>query len=262
MTTTPDKSAPGTTDRGGKDSGDASRKKKKVILWSAILGGVLAVVALLTLLGAWLTFSPCRDYSAPELDEPHFLLLRRIATDLRKNRNLNEAELRLSPDEVDMLLDIVRHSSQFVKGKKPLPPPKSLMFRYRKNGSFFFSAPIPVAEEWCFGGNIYVSGELLFVKNGDEVVSDMTDLRFGRVDLPVPGGLDTVRPSWKQDVKKSLPPEFMNSVRSINAERDGTLVVVYRPRELRKPLKKQLTKLQKNCSGELKVTLEQLIKAL
>ncbi len=231
---------------------------RKVLIWSAAILGALALSALLL---AWLTFSSYRDLSAPQLGEPHYLLLRRLATMMRSNRKLKEATLRLSPQEVDQLFDIVRHASQFVP-ERQMPPPRSFMLRYRDDGGVFVSAPAPVAGEWCFGGKVYVSGLLYFEKQEDEVIVDMPRLSFGRADVPIPGGLDTVYPSWKKELKEALPAEFMTAVKSLHSERDGSVVLVYRPQELRRPLKKQLSKVEERCSGELKLPLGQLIKSL
>lgn len=230
----------------------------KALVWCA---AVLGALALLLLLLAWLTFSSYRDLSAPQLGEPHYLLLRRLATTMRNNRKLKEATIRLSPQEVNQLFDIVRHASQFVPDRQA-PPPKSFMLRYRDDGGVFVSAPAPVAGAWCFGGKIYVSGLLYFEKQDDEVIADVPKLRFGRADLPVPGGLNTVYPAWKTQLKEALPEEFMTAVRSLHTERDGTVVLVYRPQEIRRPLKKQLSKVEDRCSGELKLPLGQLIKSL
>ena len=243
---------------GGKNSGGASPKRKWAI-WGA---AVAAALLLLTLTAALLVFSPYRDYSAPQLGEPHYLLLRRIATDLRKNRTRDEAEIRLSPDETGLLLDIVRHASQFARGTAPVPPPENFMLGYGKDGGVRFAVPFDAAGSWCFGGKIYVSGAFFFEKKENEVVPEMPELRFGRVGIPVPGGLDTLRPSWKDELREKLPPEFMTSVRDIHAERDGTVVLIYRPRELRRPLKRRLSGVQEKSSGELRPTLDQLIKAL
>ena len=237
---------------------DPKRRRKNQILTVVIL---IAAV-LLPLLGALLTFSPYRDYSAPKLDEPHFLLLRRIATELRKNRKKQEAELRFSPEESGLMLDIVRQASSFAGRKRTLPPPENFMLEYRKNGGVFFAVPIDAAGEWCFGGKIYLSGVFSLEKEGYKVLPDMSGLSFGRADLPVPGGLDLLYPQWKDRVENALPQVFMDSVVRITTESDGTLVLVYHPQELRKPLKKQLVKLQKNCSDDLRMPLEQLINAL
>ena len=258
MTAAKKKSSAKPKGNGGKSSLKASLRRR----WPIWCAAACAVAALLTLFVAWLTFSPYRDYSAPQLGEPHFLLLRRIATELRRNRTRKEAEIRLSPEETGLMLDIVRHASQFVKGKNQLPPPENFILQYRNDGGVRFAIPAEAAGSWCLGGKIYVSGVLYFEKRGDEVIVEMPKLRFGRADLPIPGGLDTWRPSWKDEVKDSLPPEFMTAVKSIYAERDGTVVLVYHPQELRKPLKKSLSGVQDQSTGELRPTLEQLIKAL
>jgi len=232
--------------------------RRRILVWcGAILGALLLAV----LLVAWLIFSPYRDFSAPQLGEPHYLLLRRLATEVRNNRRLKEATIRFSPQETNRLLDIIRHSSQFVPDDR-VPPPRHFMLNYRDDGGVFVSAPVRVAGKWCFGGNIYASGVLFFEKQGDEIVADVPKFRVGRVDMPLPGGLDGVYPAWKKQLKKSLPKEFMTSVKSLYPERDGTVVLVYYPQELRRPLKKKLSDIESRCSGELKMPLNQLIKSL
>ena len=250
-----------------KPGGEAEKNKpprldpvlRFVLLWG---GGTVAVLTLLVLIVVWLTFSPRREFSAPRLDEPHYLFLRRLATEVRKNRELKEATLRLPPGDVQLLLDIIRHSSQFARGRKELPPPEHFALEYRKGGGIYFAVPLEVAGKWCFGGIVYVSGELFFEKHEQKVAIELPDLRFGRFDLPVPGGLDLWFPSWHDRAQRALPGEFMKAVKSIYPEPDGTVVVVYRPRELRKPLRKQLDRVHGRCSAELRLPLEQLKNAL
>ena len=242
---------------GKKPSGGISPRSKLLIWCGAIFGVLLAAV----LLVAWLTFSSYRDFPAPMLEEPHRLLLRRLATELRNNRQHEEAAIFLTPQEANLLLDIIRHLSQFARDRK-VPPPKNFMIRYRDDGGVFVSAPAAVAGEWCFGGRIYVSGVLFFEKQDGRIIAEMPELRFGRFDIPVPGGLDTIYPSWKQRLTRSLPREFMSSVKSLGPKRDGTIVLVYRPQELRRPLKRTLTRVERRSSGEIKMLVEQLIKSL
>ena len=236
-----------------------NRRRRKIIVWCA---AVLGTLVLLALIGAWLTFSGYRDYSAPQLGEKHYLLLRRIATDLRKNRELDEAELQFTPEEMGLLLDIVRHSSQFVPTREKLPPPESFLLQYDKFGGFRGVGPVPVAGKWCFGGMIYVSGVLYLEKRGDKVEAEVENIRFGRFDLPFPISVDTLVPGWRDRLADEFSRGYMKAIKTIRAKRDGSFVLIYRPQELRKPLKKQLTKLRENCSGELKVPLTELIKAL
>lgn len=243
---------------GAGKSGKSSRRRKALVWCAAVLGSLL----LLILLGAWLTFSGYRDYSAPKLGEKHYLLLRRIATDLRNNREKTDAELRFTPEEMGLLLDIIRHSSQFVPNREAVPPPENFLLEYHRDGGLLGIAPIPVAGRWCFGGKIYVSAVLYFEKDGDKVEAEVEKLRFGRFDLPFPVGVDTLAPGWKDRLRDELSREHLKAVKDVHSERDGTFVLVYRPQELRKPLKEQLTRLRKNSSGELKMPLNELIKAL
>ena len=242
---------------GKKASGGVSPRRKLLIWCCAIFGALLAAA----LFVAWLTFSSYRDFSAPVIGEQHRLLLRRLATEMRNNRELKEAEIRLSPQEANLLLDIIRHLSQFVPDPK-VPPPKNFMIRYCDDGSVFFSAPVAVAGKWCFGGKIYVSGALYFEKQNSNIVAEMPELRFGRVDMPIPGGLDTIYPSWRRRLISSLPMEFMIPIKCLCSKRDGTLVLVYSPQELRRPLKGMLNRVGRRCSGELKLLIDQLIKSL
>jgi hypothetical protein len=103
---------------------------------------------------------------------------------------------------------------------------------------------------------------LYFEKDGDKVEAEVEKLRFGRFDLPFPVGVDTLAPGWKDRLRNELSREHLKAVKDVHSERDGTFVLVYRPQELRKPLKEQLTRLRKNSSGELKMPLNELIKAL
>ena len=241
----------------------AARRPKSIarmaLTWSLI---VFAALLLLSILFVWMTFSPLRKYPEPKIGKEHNLLLRRLATEMRINRKLDEATLRFSPKEVQLLLDLIRHTSQFVKSKKKLPAPENFMLTYRDDGSVHFAVPVNAMDDWCFGGRIYLSGELFFEKHGDKIELDLPRLRFGRFDIPVPGGIDLYVPSWRNRVKRSLSKEFMTAVKDIYPERDGTVVIVYRPQLIRAPLKKKLDQIHQRCSGELRLPIRELIKAL
>ena len=113
-----------------------------------------------------------------------------------------------------------------------------------------------------FGGKLYLSGVLYFEKQNEKIIADLPELRFGRADLPLPGGAQIFGASWRERLTEALPDEFKASVKELYPERDGTLVLVYSPRELRRPLKKQLEKVRDRSSGELRMLAGQLITAL
>ena len=235
-----------------------SSELRLALIWC---GSILGALLLLVLIGLWLTFSGYRSYSAPRLDDRHYQLLRRLASDLRNNRTKPEASLSFKPAEVQYLLDIVRHLSQLAPDRQQVPPAESFMLEYEGRG-VNFAVPLPVTGSWCFGGKIYVSGFFWMEKHGNDLLAEVPKLRFGRFDLPFPVGIDRLVPGWRKRLKKELSREFMTSIRSLSAERDGTLVLVYRPQELRRPLKKRLDKVQEHSSGELRVLIDQIIKAL
>ena len=232
---------------------------RKVLVWAGIALGALL---LLTVIGAFVTFSGYRDYPEPKIGHPHYLFLRELASQMRNNRRKDEATIRLSPEELRQLFELIRHSSQFAGDRRNVPPPGHFMLGYDNGGGVDFAVPVNVAGSWCFGGRVYVSGKLLLEKKGDEIIADLPKFRFGRFDLPVPGGADTVAPGWREKMKKALPQEIMGAIRSIHAEQDGTVVLVYSPNELRKPLKKHLNKVHERCSEDLKPWIRQLIQAL
>ena len=245
-----------------KKTAGSSRERslqRKILICTLIFMGTML---LLVLIGMFVTFSGYRKYPEPNLGQPHYLFLRDIASQLRNNRREKEATIRLSPREVDLLLDIVRHSSQYVRKRDDIPPPENFMLEHRRDGGWGFAVPIDVAPKWCFGGKIYVSGAVHFEKRERAVNAELPDLRFGRFDLPVPGGIDTYVPDWKEKLENALTSEYMNAIKSVRSESDGTVVVVYRPDELRKPLKNHLTKVRERCSGDLRPWISQVIHAL
>lgn len=232
---------------------------RKILTW---IGIVLGVLLLLTLIGMFITFSGYREYPKPNIGKPHYRFLRDLASQMRNNRRQNEATIRLSREEVQLLLDLIRHSAQFVGSKHNVPQQEHFMLTYNDDCSLGFAVPVDVAGSWCFGGKIYVSGSLFLEKKGDEIIADLPKLRFGRFDLPVPGGADTVDSDWQERMKRVLPQDIMGAIRSIHSERDGTVVMVYSPSELRKPLKKYLDKIHERCAEDLKPWIRQLIQSL
>ncbi len=245
--------------RGTSRGGSGKSPLCKVLVRAGI---VLGALLLLTAIGAFATFSGYRDYPEPKIGHPHYLFLRDLASQLRNNRREDEATIRLSPEEVRLMLELIRHSSQFVGDRRNVPPPGNFMLGYDKDGGVDFAVPVRAAGSWCFGGRIYLSGKLFLEKKDGGIVADLPKFRFGRFDLPVPGGADTVAPDWRERMKNALPEELMEAIKSIHSERDGTVVIIYIPNELRKPLKKHLDKVHERCSEDLKPWIRQLIQAL
>ena len=247
------------TDRSG-----AEGPRRRSSIWRRILKGcgiLVGVLLLLGLIGVFLAFSGYRDYSAPRLDDRHYQLLRRFASELRNNRRKREATIVFSPEEAQYFLDVVRHMSQLVPDRRQVPPAESFMLEY-ENGGVKFAVPLPAAGSWCLGGKVYVSGILRLEKRDGEILAEVPKLRFGRWDLPLPVGPDRLVPGWRERLKKELSQEFMTAITGWRAAEDGSVVLVYRPQELRKPLKKQLDRVRERSSGEMRMLIDQIIKAL
>lgn len=220
--------------------GAASRKgsgkapgKRRIPKWCVVTLAVLAALAVLAVMLAALTFSSHRTLPVPKLENRHYLLIGRLTgqltRELKRRKIRAEAQLRLTPDEVNTLLEFARSSANF--GGSDVPPPESFDIRYRPDGAFTFVAPVEAAPRWCFGGQIYLSGRFHFEKQEEKIIVDIPELRFGRADMKVPGGGTYFDAATA--VKKALPPEFDAAVKDLYPERDGTLVIVYRPKELR-----------------------------
>lgn len=233
---TANKKPAGRTAKGGaarKDSGKKTGAKRRIPKWCVVVLAALAVLAALVVILAALTFSSHRKLPLPKLESRHHLLIGRVVGQLRREMTRRkvraEAQLRFSPGEVNTLLEFARSTAG--NGGPDVPPPESFDIRYLPDGAFAFVAPVEAAPRWCFGGQIYMSGRFHFEKQDDKIIVDIPELRFGRVDMKVPGG-----GTWfdaADAVKQALPPEFDAAVKSLYTERDGTLVIVYRPKELR-----------------------------
>ncbi len=208
--------------------------KKTHRAWWWCLGIVAALVVLAVALLA-LCFSPLRSLPLAPLTDRHYLLISRITNQLSREVMRRtpraEAELRLSVDDVNTFLEFARHTAY--AGGADVPPPESFMLGYRPDGAFTFVVPAQAAPRWCFGGNVYLSGRLHLEKQDDQLFVDVPELRFGRADMPVPGGGTHLREAGVEAVKKALSREFNDAVKSFYAERDGSIVIVYRPRRMR-----------------------------
>ena len=206
--------------------------KRRALWWclGAGAGIVLLVLAVLAL-----CFSPLRSLPLAPLTERHYILIGRISNQLTREvlrRNPRAAAvLRLSVADVNALLEFTRHTA-YAAGAQNVPPPESFELGYRPDGTFTFVMPAPAAPRWCFGGMLYLSGRFHFEKQERRLIVDVPELRFGRADLPVPGGGTYLNDSVAEAVRQALPPEFDTAIKTVYPERDGTLVVVYRPREL------------------------------
>ena len=199
----------------------------RTVLWCA---AVLLTLFLLFLAGSLLIFSPYRALGAPRLGDRHYQTLNRVtsrtASQTFSRRPPEEARLRLSPDEVNDLLDLARGSSGF---SPDMPPPWSFSAAYRPDGSFSFTVPIDAAPAWFFGGKIYADGSFRLEKQGEKLMLELPELRIGRAGLSIPGGSLLAGNTGEAALKKAIPPEFDAAIKDFYSERDGTLVVVYRP---------------------------------
>ncbi len=212
-------------------AGDAAAKRRRIWWWGIGIAAALVVLALTVLA---LCFSSLRSLPLSPLTERHYLLIGRLSNQLTREvlrrHPRAEATLRLSVDEVNTLLEFARHTA-YAAGTD-VPPPESFVIAYRPDGAFTFTVPVDAAPNWCFGGMLYLSGRFHFEKQDEKLIVDVPELRFGRAELPVPGGGAYLREASADAVRESLPPEFAAAVKSLYSERDGTLVIVYRPREM------------------------------
>ena len=140
-------------------------------------------------------------------------------------------KVRLAVDEVNALLEFARNLAKLYRCRN-LPPPESFDMVYRKDGSFRFVAPVEAAPAWLFGGKIYAEGVFFLEKQDDKLIFDLPELRLGRVGASLPGAGLAAKNSASEALERALPPEFKAVFKEIYPERDGTLVVVYRPKAL------------------------------
>jgi hypothetical protein len=233
------RSAKGAAPRKGSGKNSDRPQKRRLPKWCVVVLAVLAGLAVLAVILTALTFSSHRALPLTKLEDRHYLLVGRITGQLTREASRRqpraEAQLRLTPDEVNTLLEFVRNSAKF--GGSDVPPPESFDLRYQPDGTFVFVAPVDAAPRWCFGGKIYLNGKVNFEMQDEQVIVDIPELRFGRVGMKVPGGNTYFSSASTEAVRNAMSPEFKAAVKSFYTERDGTLVIVYRPKELRGLLK-------------------------
>ena len=203
----------------------------KVCCW---LGGTLIVLLMLLLALALMTFSPYRKFKVPEIGERHNKALNRlsmhVSSHLYRRDPPAEATLRLSVDDVNALLEFGR--SCILNFNSKLPPPETFEMVYRKDGGFHFVIPLDAAPAWLFGGKIYAEGVFFLEKQSDKLIFDIPELRFGRVGATLPWAGMVAKNLGEKRLEQAMPPEFKAAVKEIYPDRDGTLVVVYRPKAL------------------------------
>ena len=206
----------------------------KVCCW---LCGAAVVLLILLLALALMIFSPYRRLGVPELESRHYMALSRLSTHasrhlLRRNPPA-EVQLRLSADEVNALLEFARNAVKFDRNRN-LPPPESFDIVYRKDGSFRFVAPIDAAPGWLFGGKIYAEGVFYLEKQEDKLILDIPELRLGRIGASFPGAGMAAKDAAAEALEQAMTPEFKAAIKEFYPEpkRDGSLVVVYRPKAL------------------------------
>ena len=231
---------PGRSAAGRKKNSRPSAKKKpagtrksplvRAALWTA---ASLAILFALFLLVSLLLFSPYRKLGEPKLEQRHYQTLNRMTSrvasqGLRRDPPA-ELRLRLSPDEVNDLLELARATAGF---DRSLPPPWSFRVAYRADGSFEFVVPLDAAPEWLFGGQIYARGTFRLEKQDEKLLLEIPELRLGRSGISPPGGGTFAGKSGEEALKEALPPEFDEAVKAFYPEEDGTLVLVCRTEKL------------------------------
>lgn len=202
----------------------------RVSLWCA---AVFSALFILALAAALLVFSPYRRIGMPRPGERHFQTLNRVtsrasAQTFRRDPPA-EARLRLSPEEVNDLLELGQASAGFTEG---MPPAWSFSIVYRPDGSFDFTLPLDAAPEWLFGGKIYLRGTFRLEKQDEKLLLEVPKLRVGRAGFSVPGGGMFAGRECESALREALTPEFDAAVKEFYPESDGSLVLVYRPAKL------------------------------
>ena len=194
----------------------------------------LAAVLIFALGLSLMIFSPYRKLEIPALENRHYAAINRLSAHASRHlfrRNPPaEVTLRLSADEVNALLEFARNFAKFNRDPGQ-PPPESYDLVYRKDGSFRFVAPIDAAPAWCFGGKIYAEGVFFLEKQPDKLILDIPELRLGRIGAALPGAGLAAKNAGSEALEQMMTPEFKAAVKEFypEPERDGALVVVYRP---------------------------------
>lgn len=220
--------------RGGRSASASAPRKSPAVRAALWVAATLLFLFVLLLLAALLVFSPYRRLGVPLLKGRHYRTLNRLSSGIAahtfRRRPVAEARLRLAPDEVNDLLELARRSAEFGRG---MPPVWSFTVSYRPDGAFAFTVPLDAAPGWLFGGKIYADGVFRLEKQNGKLLMEFPELRLGRLGVPVPGGGMFITDKSGGDIlAKAFPPEFDAAIKEFYPERDGTLVLVYRPAEL------------------------------
>ncbi len=218
--------------RSGKSgAGKTPSHGMRIAVWTALS---LLVLFVLFLTVSLLIFSPFRRMAIPAIGPRHFQVLNRVSSQVAEKtfcRNPPaEATLRLTPEEVNSLLELAQNAA--ATGVAGAPPPGTFQLKYLPDGSVSFAYPFDAAPSWLFGGKIYLRGRLHLEKQGEKLLLDVPELKFGRAELSIPGGGMFLGSAGTGAAQRALPPEFHEAIRDFYPERDGTLVLVYHPGKL------------------------------
>lgn len=220
-------------------AGNSSRLRRwlTVLLWTVGIGVLTAAVLLVA--AAAVLLSPPPAPMAPFSAEDAQLqqrILSKVYGEVFNRRPPVEAQLRLTPDEMNSLLRCMVFTVSAAEQFGAVKPAEAEAVRsghytYRP-GNFTVEIPIARVPAWFFGGAAVLRLEGFPAKYEGKFDIALKSCRIGRLPLPAGEVERLVNRELAKELRRDDMLCFDRAVKSFEAQSDGSVIVIYRPPEL------------------------------
>ena len=221
-----------------KDSAPEKKKRSRLRRWMTVLV-IFAVLVAMLLTAAALLLSPppapMGEFSAEDA-ELQQRILSKVYNEVFNRRPPVEAEIRFTPDEMNSLLRCtvfgVSTAEQFGAINRTYAKMIRSGYYVYRPGVFTVEIPIARTAPWLFGGVAVLRLEGFPAKYDGKFDLTLQSCRIGKFPLPAGEVESRANREFAKHLKRADMLCFDRAIKSIEAQPDGTVVVVYRPPEL------------------------------
>ena len=238
-------SAPGSAPS---ESSDLEKKISRRLRWAIIVGVLIVFLLPAFFIVSWLILSPLPEPMVPPTPEDMVVqqrIFNKVYREVFSQRPPAEAELRLTPDEVNSMIRCIFFTGA-AAGRYGFVERQASEILCCGNCVYrdgFFYAELPVVRDMLcglFGGMVVVKIEGFPTKHDGKLDLSISSCHVGMIKLSA---------SWVESIADARAGELMkrekmrvfnHAVKSMEKAENGDVIIVYRPPELLKLIRQMI----------------------